>query len=69
MDIVPQHRGIALIAAHCAALDPGGATARERLDDALGVELAHKLVFALTGGGQHRQRAGGFLDAGAVFAA
>jgi hypothetical protein len=69
MNTVPHHRGTALIAAHCAALDPAAATARERLDDALGEELARKLVFALTGAGQHRQRSGGFLGGRAVFAA
>jgi hypothetical protein len=69
MNTVPHHRGNALIAAHCAALDPGTATARERLDEALGEELARKLIFALTGGGRHRRRSGGFLDGRAVFAA
>jgi len=69
MNAVPQDRGLALIAAHCAALDPGVSTARERLDDAVGEELAHRLVFALTGGGQTRERAEGFLDVPRVFAA
>ena len=36
--------GLDLLAAHCAALDPDAPTARERLDDALGPELARKLV-------------------------
>jgi hypothetical protein len=72
MNAVPQRRGLALLAAHCAALDPGSATARERLDEALGEDLARKLVFALTGAGKHRERrerADGFLDDRAVFAA
>ncbi len=69
MNAVQQDRGLALIAAHCAALDPGVSTARERLDNAVGEELAHKLLFALTGGGQTRERADAFLDAARVFAA
>jgi hypothetical protein len=69
MNAVPQDRGLALIAAHCAALDAGASTARERLDDAVGEEFARKLLFALTGGGQTRQRGNGFLDARGVFAA
>lgn len=42
--------GLELLAAHCASLDPDTATARERLDEALGPELARKLVFALSAG-------------------
>jgi hypothetical protein len=36
---------------HCASLDPDTPTARERLDAALGAELAQKLVFGLCGAG------------------
>jgi hypothetical protein len=63
MSAVPSERGIDLLAAHCASLDPATATARERLDEEIGPELARKLVFALSGG---RSRE---LDAWAVFAA
>jgi hypothetical protein len=72
MSTVPHPRGLALLVAHIAAFDPATVTARERLDDALGPVLARKLVFALTGGGQareRRERADGFLDDRAVFAA
>ena len=45
------------------SLDPGTATARERLDEALGDDLARKLVFALTGAAaearERRERADG----------
>jgi hypothetical protein len=51
MDVSSHDRGLALLLAHCASLDPATATARERLDEALGPELARKLVFALAGGG------------------
>jgi len=51
MDASPHDRGLALLAAHCSSLDPAAASARERLDEALGPELARKLVFALAGGG------------------
>jgi hypothetical protein len=47
----------ALIAAHCRSLDPDAPTARERLADALGPELASKLVFALAGERPHARRA------------
>jgi hypothetical protein len=69
MNAVPHQRGLALVAAHCSALDPGARSARERLDEALGEEFARKLVFALSGGASDRQRAGGFLLARPVFAA
>jgi len=36
-----------LLAAHCRNLDPATPTARERLERALGKELAGKLLFAL----------------------
>jgi hypothetical protein len=69
MNALPKHRGLALLAAQRAALDAGELTARERLDDALGEELARKLLFALTGDGESRQRSGGPLDARPGFAA
>lgn len=47
MNAAPD-RGDALLLAHCASLDPASPTARERLDDVLGPELAHKLVWALS---------------------
>jgi hypothetical protein len=40
-------RGARLLAAHLESLDPRAVSARERLDEQLGNELAHKLVFAL----------------------
>lgn len=40
-------RGLPLLVAHCASLDPDVPTARERLDLVVGPELAWKLVFAL----------------------
>ena len=45
MNAVPK-RGTGLLLAHCASLDPAAATARERLEDAIGPELARKLVSA-----------------------
>ena len=36
-----------LLAAHCMNLDPATPTARERVEQALGKELAAKLLFAL----------------------
>jgi hypothetical protein len=69
MNAVPHKRGVTLVAAHCSALDPDAPTARERLDAALGDELARRLVFALAGGASGRRRAGGFLLARQVFAA
>jgi hypothetical protein len=47
----PRRRGLTLLAAHCASLDPDTPSARDRLEAAVGAELAHKLVFALTGAG------------------
>ena len=50
MDVLAQkttHRGMRLLAAHLASLDPQAVQARERLDVQLGDELARKLVFAL----------------------
>src|SRR3954467_11355109 len=42
-----SNRGDALLGAHLASLDPTAANARDRLEDALGAELARKLVWAL----------------------
>lgn len=69
MNAAPHARGLALLVAHCASFDPDSLTARQRLDVALGPELARKLVFALAGGGSDRERYRGGLDACAVFAA
>jgi hypothetical protein len=49
----PRRRGLELLAAHCASLDPDAPSARERLDAALGAELAKKLVFALSRASGH----------------
>jgi hypothetical protein len=51
MNAASHHRGLDLLAAHCTSLDPGSSSARQRLDEAIGPELARKLVFALSGGG------------------
>lgn len=48
MNAVPHERGLALLAAQCASFDQDASKAREQLDEALGPELAHKLVFALS---------------------
>jgi hypothetical protein len=50
MNCLPQvtnREGMRLLAAHLDSLDPEVSQARERLDAALGAELARKLVFAL----------------------
>jgi hypothetical protein len=57
----PGRRGLDLLAAHCASLDPllldrAAPTARERLDSTLGAELAYKLVLALSTTSPGRQR-------------
>jgi hypothetical protein len=57
MTAVSHDRGLALIAAHCSSLDPASASARDRLDEMLGPELARKLVFALSGAAGLRARA------------
>jgi hypothetical protein len=44
----PRRRGLELLATHCASLDPDTASARDRLDAALGPELAQQLVVALS---------------------
>ena len=68
---LPQAQGLSgleLLAAHCANLDPDTPTARERLDVALGPELARKLVFALSAHAPREYRDGD-LCARVVFAA
>jgi len=48
---LPQTQGLSgleLLVAHCRNLDPATPNARQRLDVALGPELARKLVFALS---------------------
>jgi hypothetical protein len=45
-------RGLDLLAAHCTSLEPGATSAQERLAEAVGAELAHKLVFALCAHGR-----------------
>jgi hypothetical protein len=67
MNAVPTQRGTALLLAHCESFDPAAATARERLDEALGAELAARLVSALTAGAPARAESG--LRPRAVFAA
>jgi hypothetical protein len=49
-----SQRGNRLLLAHLASLDPASQPARERLEDALGEELARKLVSALCAGAPHR---------------
>lgn len=56
-DAAATDRGLALLTAHCLSLDPQSRTARERLDAAIGAELAHMLVFALSAGGGSGVRA------------
>jgi hypothetical protein len=66
----PGTRGTRLLLAHCASFDPAAPTARERLEDALGAELARKLVLALCAGAPVRgEDAAAALGARAVFAA
>ena len=50
MNVLAQkttHRGARLLALHLESLDPKAVPARDRLDLALGDELARKLLFAL----------------------
>jgi hypothetical protein len=50
MNILPlptADRGVRLLARHMESLDTETASARERLEEELGPELARKLVFAL----------------------
>lgn len=69
MDAAPHQPGLALLAAHCLSLDPAARTARQRLDAALGPELAQMLVFALSGDGSGASRTRRGLGARPVFAA
>jgi hypothetical protein len=69
MNAVPHERGLTLLLAHCASLDPETPTARQRLEVTLGPDLAHKLVFALCSGTASRARSRGGLGARALFAA
>ena len=62
-------RGLALLVAHCASLDPAAPTARERLEEKLGPELAHKLVFALAAREHDDDRPALRLRARPIFAA
>jgi len=52
----PGLQGVELLAAHCNSLDPRAPTARERLDDLIGSDLARVLVFALVATGETRLR-------------
>ena len=61
-------RGHSLLVAHCASLDPATPTARERLEEKLGPELARKLVFALAAR-EHDEDRSPQLHARAIFAA
>lgn len=67
MNAVPSKRGTALLLAHCASLDPAAPRARQRLEDAIGQELAQRLVSALCAGAPSRGADG--LRARMVFAA
>lgn len=49
-----HRRGDQLLLAHLASLDPAAPAARERLEDALGAELARRLVAALCAGAPRR---------------
>jgi hypothetical protein len=69
MDAGSTDRGLALLVAHCASLDPAAPTARERLEEMLGAELARKLVFALGGRERDEDRPVRWLGARAIFAA
>ena len=61
--------GSLFLLAHCANLDPATPTARDRLDEALGPDLAHKLVFALSSGTQSRRALAQRPSGRVVFAA
>ena len=58
-----------MLAAHCTSLDPNAPTARERLEEKLGPELAHKLVFALATHERDEDRPPQRLRPRAIFAA
>jgi hypothetical protein len=68
MNAAPHDRGLDLVAAHCASLDPESLSARDRLDAAIGPDLAQMLVFALSSGGSG-ERSRQVLRARPVFAA
>ena len=59
MNVLPRRRsaGGRLLLAHLESLDPQAVQARERLEERLGHELAHKLVFALAPHGSDRRAA------------
>jgi hypothetical protein len=44
-----EARGLSLLAAHCLSFEPDAPSARQRLDEAVGPELAHKLFTLCTG--------------------
>jgi hypothetical protein len=69
MNAGSNDRGLALLVAHCASLDPAAPTARERLEEKLGPELARKLVFALASRERDEDRSPQALRARAIFAA
>ncbi len=50
-------RGVRLLSAHLDSLDPDAVSARERLEDEIGIELARKLLFALAPGPAGRRAA------------
>ncbi|HLX31501.1 MAG TPA: hypothetical protein VKR79_01905 [Gaiellaceae bacterium] len=52
-----RERGLRLLAAHLRSLDPSAPTPQERLEEALGPQLAHKLLFALAPGQRTRRAA------------
>jgi hypothetical protein len=59
MNAVPQTRegrGLGLLAAHCRSLDPQALSAQERVVEALGPELASKLMVALCTAGRRERR-------------
>jgi hypothetical protein len=53
----PKTRGLRLLAAHLRSLDPDAPSPRERLEQALGPQLAHTLLFALAPGARSRRAA------------
>ena len=67
MNAARRGRGNALLLAHCASFDPEQETAKQRLEDALGPDLARQLVRALSAGAPTRADAG--LRPRAIFAA
>jgi hypothetical protein len=52
----PGRRGLELLVAHCSSVYSDAPTARERLEEALGPDLASKLVFALSSRPAGRER-------------